>query len=201
MPHSLRYFPVALACSLAFNTHLISESHSAPRHQVPLSPAATPQPAPTHCAPAPFCRLFEPQSQPVSTATRAIKTLRKPAPGLLVKSKLKHPKTKPRATRHDPHVATTGHDIELPRRSASTAAIWGLAGYNYHWIILVTRTETGISSAGRASPYGTLTPLNDVAGASFQTRLGIPLNHVTDFGAPALTPGSFGMPPVLAPTH
>jgi hypothetical protein len=63
MPHSLRYFPVALACSLAFNTHLISESHSAPRHQVPLSPAATPQPAPTHCAPAPFCRLFEPQSQ------------------------------------------------------------------------------------------------------------------------------------------
>jgi len=201
MPQSLRYFPLTLACSLAHNTHLSSESQSAPRHQVPLSPAATPQPAPAHCEPLPFCRLFEPQSQPVATATRAIKTLRRPAPGLLVKSKLKHPKTKQRAIRHDPHVATTGRDVELPRRSASTPAIWGLAGYNYRWNNHVAGTEPGIIYAGSASPYGTLTPLNDVPGASFQTRLGIPLNHVTDFGATALTPGSFRMWPVLAPAH
>ena len=201
MPHSLRYFPVALACSLTLNAHLISESQSAPHHQVPLSPSATPQPAPTHCEPAPFCRLFEPQSQPISTATRAIKTLRKPAPGLDLKSKLKHPKTKHRAIRREPNVATTGPVIELHRRSTSTATIWGLAGYNYQSNALATGIEPRISYADPASPYGTLTPLNDVAGALFQTRLGIPLDRIMDFGTIAPAPGSFSVPPVLAHAH
>jgi len=103
MPQSLRYFPLTLACSLALNAHLISESQSAPRHPVPLSPTATPQPAPPHCKPIAFCQLFEPQSQPVSTTSRAIKTPRKATPRFLLKSKLKHPKTNRRTIRDNPH--------------------------------------------------------------------------------------------------
>ena len=122
MPHSLRYVPLALACSLTLNAHLISESQSAPRHQVPLSPSATQQPAPTHCEPMPFCLLSEPQSQPVSTTSRIIKSPRKPAPGFLLKSKLKHLKTKRRTIRHDPLNAniTPSHSV-IPQLSINPA--------------------------------------------------------------------------------
>jgi hypothetical protein len=246
MPHSLRYFPVALACSLTLNAHLTSESQSAPRHQVPLSPTATLQPGSTRCEPMPFCLLSEPQSQPVSTTSRIIKSPRKPAPGFLLKSKLKHLKTIRRTIRHDPlnanltpshsvilqlsinpakrsskgayagaansaqsfphpkkdrAEATTDGVIRLPRRSISTAAVWGLTGYNYQWNTLATGTAPHTSYADRASPYGTLTPLNDVADASFPTRLGIPLGRIMDFGTVTPAPGSFSMPPVLAPAH
>ena len=78
--------------------------------------------------------------------------------------------------------ATTDGVIKLPRRSISTAAVWETYRYNYQWNTLATGTAPHTSYADRASPYGTLTPLNDVADASFPTRLGIPLGRIMDFG-------------------